>query len=351
MDEKTCDITLANIKPGDWFKLNPSFVGFYRVLYSPEDLERLCAAIKTKNLSPLDRLNVLDDVFSLISAGQAQTVDGLRLLQAFKGEDSYVVWNIISNSIKSLNIILADQTYYCHFQRFVLDLFSEIRKKMRWAGEEEMHTETLLRSLVLTTLGKYGEEEVRAMAKRMFDKLANGKEEVKADLRSTVYACTAAAGGEADFNTMVALFRSSDLQEEKSRLMRSGLAGFNNKQILRKSLEFAISDDVRPQDSVTLISCIAANSQGRDLAWQFFKDNFQTLKDRYKSGFLLGRLVQSVTEQFLTLEMAETVEHFFQENPLPGSERKVSQAVETIRLNCAWLARDANAIKKFFANL
>jgi len=58
-----------------------------------------------------------------------------------------------------------------------------------------------------------------------------------------------------------------------------------------------------------------------------------------------------VTEQFLTLEMAETVEHFFQENPLPGSERKVSQAVETIRLNCAWLARDANAIKKFFANL
>ena len=84
MDEKTCDITLANIKPGDWFKLNPSFVGFYRVLYSPEDLERLCAAIKTKNLSPLDRLNVLDDVFSLISAGQAQTVDGLRLLQAFK---------------------------------------------------------------------------------------------------------------------------------------------------------------------------------------------------------------------------------------------------------------------------
>ena len=38
------------------------------------------------------------------------------------------------------------------------------------------------------------------------------------------------------------------------------------------------------QDSVTLISSIAANSQGRDLAWQFFKDNFQTLKDRYKSG-------------------------------------------------------------------
>ena len=100
-----------------------------------------------------------------------------------KDEDSYVVWNIISNSIKSLNIILADQTYYCNFQRFVLDLFSEIRKKMRWAGEEEMHTETLLRSLVLTTLGKYGEEEVRAMAKRMFDKLVNGKEEVKADLR------------------------------------------------------------------------------------------------------------------------------------------------------------------------
>jgi len=351
MDQKTCDITLQNVKPGDWIKLNPDFVGFYRVLYSPDDLERLCSAIKTKTLSPLDRLNVLDDVFSLISAGKAPTVDGLRLLQAFKDEDSYVVWKIINNSVRSLNVLLADKPYYCVFKRFVLDVFSVIKTKIAWdaAEGEEDHIQTLLRSLVLTLLGKFGDEDVRAEAKRRFDKLAAGTGQVTADLRSPVYCCTAAAGNEADFTTMVALFRKEELHEEKDRLMRSGMASFSNKDVLRKSLDFSVSEDVRHQDSVYMIGRIAANNLGRDLAWQFFKDNFPMLKERYKSGFMLSHLVQSVSERFVTDEQADMVQKFFEENALPGSERKVAQALETVRLNSAWLARDGNAIEIFFS--
>jgi hypothetical protein len=42
------------------------------------------------------------------------------------------------------------------------------------------------------------------------------------------------------------------------------------------------------------------------------------------------------------------VEAFFTEHPLPGSERNVAQSVETIRLNCSWLARDGQDIANFF---
>lgn len=31
---------------------------------------------------------------------------------------------------------------------------------------------------------------------------------------------------------------------------------------------------------------------GRDLAWQFLKENFKVLNDRYEGGFLLSRLVK-----------------------------------------------------------
>lgn len=72
------------------------------------------------------------------------------------------------------------------------------------------------------------------------------------------------------------------------------------------------------------------------------------LKDRYSSGFLLSLLVKSCTEQFVSEERAREVEQFFSEHSLPGSERNVAQALETIRLNSAWLARDGQDIANFF---
>ena len=69
-----------------------------------------------------------------------------------------------------------------------------------------------------------------------------------------------------------------------------------------------------------------------------------------KSGFILSFLTKSVTERFLSLDKAAMVETFFRENPLPGSERSVAQAVETVRVNAAWLARDGAALQKFLNN-
>jgi puromycin-sensitive aminopeptidase len=41
------------------------------------------------------------------------------------------------------------------------------------------------------------------------------------------------------------------------------------------------------------------------------------------------------------------VEAFFRENPMPGTERSVAQALETVRLNVAWLERDRAAVQEF----
>ena len=112
-------------------------------------------------------LQVLDDVFSLIVAGKESTDNGLRLLSAYKEEDSYIVWNAVNNNVAKLQVILADQECYHQFQEFVLDLFSVIKTKVSWDPvENETHFDTLLRSLVLGRLGRYGDEEVRAEAKR-----------------------------------------------------------------------------------------------------------------------------------------------------------------------------------------
>ena len=107
---------------------------------------------------------------------------------------------------------------------------------------------------------------------------------------------------------------------------------------------------VRAQDSVHFMSSVAARRLGRDLAWQFFKDRFVMLNERYSSGFAASVLVKSFTTDLLGEERAREVEQYFTDHPMPGSERGVAQSVETIRLNTAWLERDGGDIENFFKN-
>lgn len=67
----------------------------------------------------------------------------------------------------------------------------------------------------------------------------------------------------------------------------------------------------------------------------------------FRSGFLLSRLIKYLIENFASEERAKEVEEFLQANQIPGCERTVSQAVETIRLNAAWLQRDREQLAIF----
>jgi len=351
-DEVETVVRLPGVQAGQWVKLNPGVVGFYRVKYGESELQLLQSAVTSRSLDPVDRLNVLDDLFSLIAAGKAKTSEGLRLLQAYKSEDSYIVWNNIATHLTHLAVIIADQDCYADFDRFVLDLFSGVKTSISWdpVGEES-HLDTLLRALVISRLGRAGDQEIRAEAKRRFDLHSSGGAKICPDIRSAVYSCVAAESRETDYTAMLRLHEEADSHEEKERIARSGLAGFLDRSLLSKALEFSLSPSVRSQDSVHLIGSVAKNRAGRDLTWQFFKDNFVQLKGRYASGFLLSHLVKSCSERFLTESAACEVETFFTEHHLPGSERNVAQSVETIRLNSAWLARDGQDIANFFKQI
>ena len=126
-------------------------------------------------------------IFSLIAAGKAKTVDGLRLLRSYKAEDSYIVWNNIAQQLAKISVILADKEYHDTWTAFKLELFSEIKTKVSWDPQEgEGHLDTLLRSLVLSQLGQAGDTEVRAEAKRRFDAHVSGVTHINPDIRSAV---------------------------------------------------------------------------------------------------------------------------------------------------------------------
>lgn len=344
---KSADFVLPNVQPNDWIKVNHESVGFYRVKYSASILQQLVPEIRSKTLPPLDRLSIQDNLYALVQSGKVSTVELLKLLENYKDENEYIVWSSISSSLGGINALLSFTDFQDAYHVYGRHILSEIYKKVGLKPKQgESHSDVLLRNTILNRLAVFDEPSFAEEAKKLFDNHAKGTLDVPIDIRDAVYSAVARSADEKVFDTFFRLYRETDQQEERNRL--SGAMGsFPDIEMLKKVLAFAISDQVRSQDSVSVISSVANNKLGRDLAWNFFKDNAKFFKDRYSGGLLLARLVKAVTSNFGSEEKAKEIESYFAENPFPGTERSLKQSLEGIRLTVNWLARDAEDIKKF----
>ncbi|GJQ68392.1 Psa [Trypoxylus dichotomus] len=347
LQSKEGKLFVPDVGPKDWIKINPGTIGYYRTQYPPDMLERLVPAVRDLSLPPLDRLGLLDDLFAMVQAGHTSTVEVLKLMKAFEGEIDYTVWSSISNVLTKLGVLMSHTDAERHFIEYEKKLLLKVSQRLGWdAIEGETHLNTLLRGLILGRLAWLDDETTANEAKKRFSNHIGVGPSLPADLRSACYKAVLRAGGQDTYDTLLKLYRSCDLHEEKDRISRA-LGAAKDVTLLSKVLEFAMSDEVRSQDTVFVIMSVAMTRVGRKLAWQFFKDNWKELINRYQGGFLLARLVKFTTENFASEDMANEVEEFFKEHKSPGTERTVQQGVETIRLNAAWLKRDKDAIIEY----
>ncbi|XP_077997476.1 puromycin-sensitive aminopeptidase-like [Glandiceps talaboti] len=350
LDKPTTTVTIDNVAPDQWVKLNPGTVGFYRTQYSPEMLDLLMPAIKDHSLPARDRLGLINDLFALAKAGEVTTVEVLRLMDAYKNETNYTVWTDICNTLRTLSGLLIHTDYADHLKAFGRKLLWPVAEKLGWeAKTDEGHLDALLRSLAILYLGRCSHPETVAEAKKKFESHASGQDKVVADLRSPVYHAVLSHGDESTFDAMLKLFREQDLHEEKERIMRA-LGSVKDKSLIKRVLDFSMSDDVRSQDTVFVLTGVVGSKDGLEMAWQFLQDNWKELHKRYEGGFLLSRLVKYCTEGFASEEKAKEIEDFFKTHDAPAAERTIQQSLENIRLNMKWLARDSDNIKVFLAS-
>lgn len=347
LDKTSMDVTVPNVTPDQWVKVNCESVGVYRVQYSSETLDRFIPAIKNKTLPPRDRLGLQNDLFALARAGMISTVDVLKVVGAFVNEDDYTVWSDLTGNLGQISILLQNTDGFEDFKTFSKKLYKPVAQSLGWdAKESEGPLAAMLRELALTRLGKYGDEETVTEARKRFENHVSGKVPLPADLKGPVYLTVMVNGDETTFNQMMKLYDEADMQEEKVRISRC-IGSIKSDELKKKVLDFAMSDKVRSQDTVFVIGGVTGTVQGRELCWQFVQDKWTELHERYKGGFLLSRLVEVSTDNFVTEARAKEVEKFFETHSAPAAERKIQQSVENIRLNAKWMERESTSVLKF----
>uniref|UniRef100_A0A7S4IIB0 Aminopeptidase n=1 Tax=Vannella robusta TaxID=1487602 RepID=A0A7S4IIB0_9EUKA len=333
-----------------WIKLNAEQTGFYRVRYASNELRtQLADAIASNKVTSVcDRLGVQNDAMALARAGIIPTVEALELIKAFRTETDFNVWKDLTSNLSSLlSLLRGTGNNSANIDAFGRSLYSIIAEQVGWESKaSENALVPQLRSLVLRELGRYGDENTIKKANELFALYLEDESKLPADLRACVYGIVMQHGDESTYESMMSIFRRTDFQEEKERCARS-LGAAADPALLQKTLEFALSPEIRAQDSVFVFCSVARNWRGKEIAWNFLTENWDKFQEMYRGGYLLNYLVKAVVSQFSSDTRSNEIQSFFEEKKY--SSRALSQALETIKTNSSWMNRDAQNIMAWFA--
>ncbi|MBI4313607.1 MAG: ERAP1-like C-terminal domain-containing protein [Candidatus Omnitrophica bacterium] len=333
----------------NWLKANPEQSGFYRVVYSQELFHRLVGAAASGQLPAVDTLGFLDDAFALARAGAARTSSVLELLSNCRHQNDYNFW-LEAGMILAAGEEMLDVSMHPAFFAFCRDLLMPLRSQLGWERRpSDGHLDHLLRSLVMGRLGHWGDQETLSQAQRRFNEFVAGGQ-LDPNLRGAVYALIAEQGGQKQCEQLLALYRKSQLQEEKMRLLRA-LTRFRVPRLIGQILSWSLTSEVRSQDAFAVLAGFGSNPAARAQNWRFVKSEFRTLTQRYPGGSvtLLGRILEGAAASFITEDELKDAETFFRKHPLAGTERTIRQTLEFIRANIRWAKRDQQDVSAWLS--
>ena len=328
------------------FVANSGRKGFYRVKYDEGILLDLKMLVDQKKIPPIDRWAIQNDLYSLCVAGDEKVRNYLDFSDAYFEEDSYLASVNVAHNLSSLYFRTFDQKFSDEIKEYSMNYFRKILFNLGWVPrKEDKHTDALLRSFAISTLGKMDDEEVADQCQKRFEKFLKSPKSLSPDLVEPICSVVAWNGNSKTHSQFVKLYKEAKTMEEKLRFL-GAMCGFKDAKLLKKSLDFSQTPEVRSQNMQLPIMRVSSNPYGKQVLWPWLKKNWKKLNKKVGHGNpLFNRIVASISG-IADDSMEQEIKQFFKKNPTPGTERTQAQTLERIRINSKFLRN----MKKEFKN-
>jgi aminopeptidase N/puromycin-sensitive aminopeptidase len=137
-------------------------------------------------------------------------------------------------------------------------------------------------------------------------------------------------GDEAFYNRVLAATKTAKSPEEYYNYLFT-LPQLTDPKLVQRTLEFAISPDVRSQDTIQVVASVMSTPETQKQAWDFILSHWDAIQ---KAGgpFASAQIVGS-TGGFCDAHMRDQVTEFFAAHKIEAAERTYRQSIERIN-NC-----------------
>lgn len=320
--------------------------GFYRVRYAPELLASLRQSLD--RLVPVERALLVDDAWAAVLAGDTPASTFLELAGGFDGERTPTVWATLTAAVGVLDHVLDGQPRAL-LQGWVRRLSAPGLAEVGWeaaASDSELIRQT--RGQLITADGVLGNDtEVQTRARSVHDAVLAGSAPVDPDVAAAVLAVVASTGTADDYASVLERSRTSPSPQESLRYLYA-LVRFPDPALAERTLAMTLTDDIRSQNAPFVIGRLLANRYVGALAWTFVEDHWDAINARFPDN-TISTMLSGITA-LSRPELAEQVEAFLDDHPVPQGALTVTQYRERLRVNVALRAREAGPVARWLGN-
>ncbi|XP_030744858.1 endoplasmic reticulum aminopeptidase 1 [Echinops telfairi] len=340
----------------EWIKFNAGMNGYYIVHYEEEGWDSLTRLLKGTHsaISSNDRASLINNAFQLVSIGKLPIEKALDLSLYLKHETEIMpVFQGIHELIPMYKLMEKRDMneVETQFKAFLLRLLRGLIDKQTWTDEGSL-SERMLRSqlLLLACVRKYQPCVQRAEGYFREWKESNGNLSLPKDVTLAVF--VVGAQNTEGWEFLYSKYQSSLSSTEKHHI-EFALCMSPNKEKLQWLLDQSFKGDIiKTQEFPSIISLIGRNPVGYPLAWQFLKENWNKLVQKFELGSpSIAHMVMGTTNQFSTRARLDEVRGFFSSLEDNGSQlRCAQQAVEIIEENIRWMDKNLEKIRAWLQN-
>ncbi|XP_062585470.1 uncharacterized protein LOC134247152 isoform X2 [Saccostrea cucullata] len=351
VNDATKDIS-TNIPAADWILGNVQAIGYYRMNYDLDNWNKLIGQLKADHevIYSTNRAQLINDAWALAKAGELPMETALQTIEYLGAEMDYVPWTAAEKELSYVRKMLVRTPLYGEYKNFMASLLKKPFGKLGLDNSNSNHLEIYTRSDVADLACTYDVPGCRTQVKAIFDKWMSNPTVnlVDPNLKTMVYCTGVAEGGESEWDFVLQQYKDSTLASESSRFLYA-MSCSKQTWLLSRYLEYALDTNVvRKQDATTVITYISRNTIGKDLVWNFVRQNWDQLRKDYGGGsFSFARLISGVTESFNTELELQQLRDFITGRDLGSATRAGEQAIEKVQANVQWMKKNLPIIQKW----
>ena len=314
-----------------WVLANAGATGYYRTGYSADAVRALASDAESK-LTPAERIAVQADIWASVRVGREPVGDYLAFVQGLQSDRNRAVLEDVLGRLNYIGEYLVSDSdrdaYRTWLRLYLAPAMKDVGYETK-AGEAD--EQRALRSRLFNALGYDARDpETLEQARTIADKALADPASVDRELAGGAFAIAALNGDGAFYDRVMAALKNPKSPEEYYMYLFT-LPQFSDPKLLQRTLEFAISPDVRSQDVLQVITSVLGNPTGEKLAWDFIQTHWDAIAKA--GGPFASAQVVGATSVFCDAGMRDQVTEFFSTHKIAAAERTYKQSIERIN-NC-----------------
>ncbi|RZF34615.1 hypothetical protein LSTR_LSTR008640 [Laodelphax striatellus] len=284
-----CHQVEINLDDDEWILFNIQLAGYYRVNYDPHTWNLLIDDMvncEFPDIHPLNRAQLLDDAFTLASAGYLNYATALNLSRYLAHETDIIPWTTAFDVFKTLEAKLIGTPARPLFRHYIQMLVSNWYSSIKFKDDDQSDcaTNQLTRMRTVALSCGFGHPGcVDRALKQVYLLMSEAETEIPTDLED-ILLCTAVNAGPEEVWQFVRKQYMSTTSRKKRESYLEAMACSQDPNKIMQMLEDSLdvkSEFFKNNEGNTLIGALVRRKTNSETMLNFFYKNAQEISALY----------------------------------------------------------------------